>query len=91
TGALAEGLLAALDEAGVRASYRIVEVSAALRERQRRRLAAHGDRVRWLDALPESFTGCVVGNEVLDAMPVRLFRWAETGLQERGVALAGEG
>ncbi len=90
TGALADGLLAALDEAGVRASYRILEVSADLRERQRERLAAYGERVRWLDALPESFTGCVVANEVLDAMPVRLFRWSDAGLLERGVALHGE-
>ncbi|MEK7943477.1 SAM-dependent methyltransferase [Pigmentiphaga sp. YJ18] len=87
TGALAAGMLAALDELGVAARYRIVEVSADLRDRQRARLAAYGDRVEWLDALPAAFTGCVVANEVLDAMPVRLFRWTEGGLAERGVAL----
>ncbi|VCU68062.1 hypothetical protein PIGHUM_00109 [Pigmentiphaga humi] len=90
TGALADGLLAELDELGLRVRYRIVEVSADLRERQRARLAPYGDRVEWLDALPVSFTGCVVANEVLDAMPVRLFRWGEASLLERGVAL-GEG
>ncbi|MDX3907064.1 MAG: SAM-dependent methyltransferase [Pigmentiphaga sp.] len=90
TGALAEGLLAALDEAGIPASYRIVEVSADLRERQRTRLASYGGRVAWLDTLPASFVGCVLGNEVLDAMPVRLFRWTGSGLLERGVALAAD-
>lgn len=90
TGALAAGLLAALDELGVPARYRIVEVSADLRERQRTRLAAHGGRVEWLDALPASFVGCVVANEVLDAMPVRLFHWTDAGLRERGVALRGD-
>lgn len=89
TGALAAGLLAALDELGVAARYRIVEVSAELRDRQRARLAAYGDRVSWLDTLPASFVGCVLANEVLDAMPVRLFRWAGSGLLERGVALNG--
>ena len=90
TGALAAGLLAALDEQGVPARYRIVEVSADLRDRQRARLAAHGGRVEWLDALPASFVGCVVANEVLDAMPARLFHWTDAGLQERGVILQGD-
>jgi len=86
TGALAESVLQALDEMGIAARYAIVEVSADLRARQARRLAACGDRVAWLDALPEAFDGCVLANEVLDAMPVRLFRWDEAGrLCERGV------
>ena len=28
------------------------------------------ERVAWLNQLPPSFSGCVIGNEVLDAMPV---------------------
>ena len=35
-------------------------------------LAAWGDKVQWADQLPERFEGVVVGNEVLDAMPVEL-------------------
>jgi SAM-dependent MidA family methyltransferase len=58
--------------------YSILEVSADLRERQRRLVAerapAHVGRVEWLDALPENFRGVVLGNEVLDALPVRRFR-----------------
>ncbi len=92
TGALAAGLIEALHEQGITASYRILEVSADLRDRQQTRLAGFGDRVQWLDELPSAFTGCVVANEVLDAMPVRLFCWNETGtLMERGVALADNG
>jgi SAM-dependent MidA family methyltransferase len=57
--------------------YRILDVSADLRERQRATLAAAVpqllDRVEWLDRLPEDFTGIVVANEVLDAMPVERF------------------
>jgi len=57
--------------------YRILDVSADLRERQRATLAAVVpqllDRVEWLDRLPEDFTGIVVANEVLDAMPVERF------------------
>ena len=39
--------------------------------------------MRWLDALPERFDGVVVGNEVLDAMPVRLFAKAGGAWQRR--------
>jgi len=92
TGALAAALLPALQEQGIEARYRILEVSADLRERQQRRLAGFGARVQWLDRLPQAFTGCVLANEVLDAMPVRLFRWAEDGaVLERGVASTAAG
>ncbi|WP_144631602.1 class I SAM-dependent methyltransferase [Bordetella genomosp. 13] len=92
SGALAEGVLAELDRLGVSAQYRIVEVSADLRGRQRQRLAAYGQRVQWLDALPQAFEGCVLANEVLDAMPVTLFRWSEQAtVLERGVTLDDAG
>jgi len=92
TGALADAALDAWDDMGVPVRYAILEVSADLRERQQARLARHGDRVRWLDRLPEAFEGCVLANEVLDAMPPRLFRWDDGGrLLERGVRQAGEG
>ena len=57
--------------------YRILDVSADLRERQRATLADAVpqllDRVEWLDRLPEDFTGVVLANEVLDALPVERF------------------
>lgn len=87
TGALAEGVMAELDRLGLPCEYRIVEISADLRARQQARLAPLGTRVQWLERLPEAFEGVVLANEVLDAMPVRLFRYDEQGqLQERGVA-----
>jgi SAM-dependent MidA family methyltransferase len=83
SGALAAQLLDALGE-GVR-RYTIVDLSGALRARQRARLAAYGDRVRWVDALPEAFEGVVIGNEVLDAMPVQLLHFDGDAWHERGV------
>ncbi len=65
--------------------YFILEVSADLRERQRQRLAPFADRVEWLEALPESFSGLIFGNEVLDALPVHVVEWRDQGLAERGV------
>jgi SAM-dependent MidA family methyltransferase len=77
TGALAETLLGELG-----CEYWILETSADLRERQRQRL---GDKVRFLDALPERFSGAIVANEVVDAMPVHVVAWRDTGVFERGV------
>ena len=92
TGALAESVLSALDRMGLSVQYRVIEVSADLRARQQARLAPYGDRVQWLDALPDTFSGCVLANEVLDAMPVSLFCWSpDATVLERGVALDGNG
>ncbi|MDH2917095.1 MAG: class I SAM-dependent methyltransferase [Gallionella sp.] len=70
-------------------SYSILEVSADLRERQQaliqERLPHLAARVQWLDALPESISGAVIGNEVLDALPVHLVYWSDGRILERGV------
>ena len=89
SGALAAQLLHALGER-VRC-YTIVDLSGSLRVCQRERLAPFDERVRWLDALPETMRGVVVGNEVLDAMPVQLLHWDGAAWLERGVAAAAEG
>ena len=83
SGALALQLLDALGERVAR--YRIVDLSGTLRQRQQQTLARHAGKVEWLDALPEAMQGVVVGNEVLDAMPVQLLarvggRWFERGV-----------
>jgi SAM-dependent MidA family methyltransferase len=83
SGALALQLLDALGDRVRR--YSIVDLSGALRARQRERLAPFGERVRWIDALPDAFEGVVVGNEVLDAMPVQLLHFDGDAWHERGV------
>jgi SAM-dependent MidA family methyltransferase len=89
SGALAEQLLDALGAAVAR--YTIVDLSGSLRERQRERLARFGDVVQWIDVLPDALSGVVVGNEVLDAMPVQLLHFDGTQWFERGVVASGEG
>ena len=89
SGALAAQLLEALGPALAR--YSIVDVSGGLRARQQERLAAFGARERWLDAWPEAMHGVVVGNEVLDAMPVQLLHFDGAQWLERGVALDAQG
>ena len=86
SGALAASLIPALRELGIEPVYQILDVSADLKERQRTRLANLNANIEWLDQLPHAFEGCVIANEVLDAMPVTLFEWGADGqLLEVGV------
>ena len=98
SGRLAADLLPALDALGCAPErYRILELSGELRARQKATLTEHAprfaDRVEWLDQLPERFSGCLVANEVLDAMPTHAVRWdaqaSEPNVFERGVGLTG--
>jgi SAM-dependent MidA family methyltransferase len=85
SGALAEQLLGALGPQLTR--YTIVDLSGSLQARQRERLAAWGDKVRWVSELPAQMQGVVVGNELLDAMPVQLLARIDGTWFERGVAV----
>jgi SAM-dependent MidA family methyltransferase len=86
SGALAAQLLEALGDAVQR--YTLIDLSGALRERQAQRLQLWAHKLRWLDAWPDALHGVVVGNEVLDAMPVQLLCWDGQQWFERGVALS---
>lgn len=93
SGALARDVLTALEARGVCVErYLIIEPSPQLRERQYETLAAlsHID-IQWLNAPPAHFRGAVLANEVLDAMPVKLFLRVASGVLERGVSLNEEG
>ena len=75
--------------------YCILELSGELRARQQQTIAEClprlADRVVWLDALPERFSGCVIANELLDALPTHAVAWRATGPMERGVELTATG
>ncbi len=76
-GLMCMGILKALEkQAALPDTYYILELSAELRERQRQtisQLPGMIDRVKWLDHLPMDFSGVVIANELLDAMPVTRF------------------
>jgi len=95
SGKLAVDVLGELERLGALPTrYCILEVSADLRARQQERLAHElpqlVDRVQWLDALPDHFSGVMLGNEVLDALPVELVHWTDSQPMQRGVSLNGE-
>lgn len=88
TGKLALDILTECAAAGILLErYSIVELSGELRARQQQTLAGF-PQVTWLDDFPFAFSGVVLGNEVLDAMPVSLVVKGENGWQERGVTWA---
>ncbi|HQU79326.1 MAG TPA: SAM-dependent methyltransferase [Azonexus sp.] len=96
SGRLAADLLLELERLdALPESYDILDLSADLRERQQATLAAAAPhllaRVLWLDRLPEAFSGVVVANELLDAMPAHVVAWRENGIFERGVGLDDSG
>ena len=92
TGVMAADLLRelrALDALPER--YAILELSGELRQRQHQTLAERTpellDRVVWLDTLPDpGLRGVVLGNEVLDALPVERFRVTEAGPRRLAVS-----
>lgn len=90
SGALAKVLIESLLAQGIDdLHYFILEVSPSLRARQQATLQTHLQRVTWLDALPQGFSGCVIANEVLDAMPVHLLeRSADGSFLELGVSFS---
>ena len=88
SGALALHVLEALGDEVER--YTIVELSGSLRLRQQQLLHKFGDRVRWVRELPREMRGVVLGNEVLDAMPVKLLARVQGVWHERGVAVRDE-
>ena len=94
SGKLAADMLAELEQLGsLPDSYAILEVSADLRSRQqiylREKLPHLSNRVQWLDKLPEHFSGAIISNEVLDALPVHLVHWSDSAISERGVSMNG--
>lgn len=69
--------------------YWILELSADLRERQKNTIEETApellDKVKWLNLLPDNFSGVVLANELLDAMPVQLFQKNKNDISEVNV------
>ncbi|OGA17410.1 MAG: hypothetical protein A3I63_00350 [Betaproteobacteria bacterium RIFCSPLOWO2_02_FULL_66_14] len=85
SGALAAQICGELEALGAGTPpYHLLETSHGLRARQRERL---GDRVQWLERIPERFRGVMLANEVVDAMPVNALAWTADGIMERGACI----
>lgn len=67
--------------------YRLIEKEPSLKQAQENFLARHRERLAW--STPEelasgtlSFTGCIISNELFDAMPVHIVEMTSEGLKE---------
>jgi SAM-dependent MidA family methyltransferase len=91
TGALAEAILRELQSQDIVIdSYSILDLSADLIERQQSRLAQPFATVNWIDQLPKNFTGIILANEVLDAMPIELITYQDQQWVFKDVTLTKE-
>ena len=99
-GQLAQDILDALGESNQplyeALIYRLIEKEPSLKDAQTRRLARHAQRLAW--SSPEefgadglSFVGCIVSNELFDAMPVHIVEMTEEGLKELYVGADEDG
>lgn len=80
SGTMATDILLELEKLnGLPNRYIISEVSQTLQQRQHARIKTYAphllDRVSWIDALPASFIGVILGNEILDALPTHRVRF----------------
>ena len=76
--------------------YRLIEKEPSLHDAQAERLVQHADRLAWSspDELAQgdlSFTGCIISNELFDAMPVHIVEMTDEGLREVYVAADANG
>lgn len=89
SGKLALSILEQLNDPSIK--YFILELSADLKQRQQATLKDYLHQVEWLTTLPEAFEGCMIANEVLDAMPVKLVQWnQQEQLEELYVSWEGD-
>lgn len=87
SGKLAFDILSELGAMGVHVEqYTILDLSGELRARQEH-LLRDFPQVVWQQQMPHAYSGLVIGNEVLDAMPVELVVKTATGWQQRGVGI----
>ncbi|NOX08349.1 MAG: SAM-dependent methyltransferase [Gammaproteobacteria bacterium] len=97
SGIMACDLLQELErEQSLPENYYILEVSADLRQRQQQTLQQKiphlFTRIHWLDQLPQqAFKGIILGNEVIDAMPVQRFHWQDQQILLDHVCWQGQG
>lgn len=96
TGKMARDILLKLQELdALPHQYWILEPSATLQAEQKSLLKSalpdYFSHIRWLEQLPDKpFNGVILGNEVLDALPVKRYQIEQGECRELGVGFDGE-
>ncbi|HEY6838250.1 MAG TPA: SAM-dependent methyltransferase [Geobacteraceae bacterium] len=90
-GRLARDILDTLAETGQELyaglTYRLVETEPSLREAQRQMLGEHAAKAAWSEPADMTdgrvtFTGCLLSNELIDALPTHMVEMTAEGLRE---------
>ncbi|QWE16596.1 class I SAM-dependent methyltransferase [Polynucleobacter sp. AP-Nino-20-G2] len=96
TGKLAESILSRLNDLGFSLDrYDIIEISPDLAQRQENRLKALTKNLQlstqcnWPQSLPNNFTGIILANEVIDAIPCEAIVFQNGFWYWHGVAITG--
>lgn len=92
SGRFAYELLSALEkDQACPTHYYIYDVSLQLRKKQQNFLQQMCpqwlSRITWLETLPDQFSGIIIANEVLDALPVHCFKVNETEIKEKCISI----
>ncbi|QWV98843.1 SAM-dependent methyltransferase [Geomonas nitrogeniifigens] len=99
-GQLAQDILDAIAEENpacyAHLTYRLIEKEPSLQQAQAARLERHAGHLAWsspqeLAGGALKFTGCVISNELFDAMPVHLVEMTDDGLREVFVSADANG
>lgn len=95
SGAFADACLTELEAQGrLPQAYYIIDVSADLRALQQQRLAGWAQKLKlewWAELPSKPIKAIVFANEVLDAMPIELFRQSKQGIERLVVVEKADG
>jgi len=75
-GDMAAAVLSCAERDRINCQLQEIELSADLQAMQRQ-MTGSSEAVRWSQTLSNGFSGLVIANEVLDAMPVKCFEWVD--------------
>jgi SAM-dependent MidA family methyltransferase len=72
-------------------SYTLVEINPRMAQRQKELLSDYTDKIKWTHSLAglKEIRGCILSNELIDAMPVHLIE-TDGGLSEVYVTVEGD-
>ncbi|AGF48647.1 hypothetical protein CONE_0109 [Candidatus Kinetoplastibacterium oncopeltii TCC290E] len=92
SGILAKNIIQEFRNIDVKVNYKIIEISNPLISIQKQTLNSFSNQIEWLSKLPDDFEGCIIANELLDAMPVSIFHYSDNkqilekwvGINQRG-------
>ncbi|NYE57228.1 class I SAM-dependent methyltransferase [Carboxydothermus ferrireducens] len=91
TGKMAQDILVWFAAQGLFPEYHILEISAHLREVQRKNLECQQNQIRHLPEFPKNFSGIIIANEVVDAFPVHRVIYQKGIFQEIYVGVDDNG